>query len=151
MPEIAIKPEDSRRPQGGQRHRGCLRSPSRIGGSLEEASDIEDVRRSLSSIARRLNEAKKHRGCPRSLSRIARRLNEAEQHRGCLRLLLSSPGSHGSPDEAKDPRVRLKKPIDGAASRFGCNARGARKNPRVLEKRLERVSAYGPPRGSWKF
>jgi hypothetical protein len=87
MPEIAIKPEDSRKPQGGQGHRGCLRSPSRIGGSLKEASDIEDVRRSLSSIARRLN--------------------EAEQHRGCLRLLLSSPGSHGSPDEAKDPRVRL--------------------------------------------
>jgi hypothetical protein len=87
MPEIAIKPENSRKPQGGQRHRGCLRSPSRI--------------------ARRLNEAEKHRGCPRSLSRIARRLNEAEQHQGCLRLLLSSPGSHGSPDEAKDPRVRL--------------------------------------------
>jgi hypothetical protein len=24
MPEIATKPEDSRKPQGGQRHRGCL-------------------------------------------------------------------------------------------------------------------------------
>jgi hypothetical protein len=39
------------KPRGGQRHGGCLRSPSRIGGSLEEASDSEDVRRLLSRIA----------------------------------------------------------------------------------------------------
>jgi hypothetical protein len=45
------------------------------------------------------------------------------------------------PGRRQGPAGQSLKPIDGAASRFGCNARGARKNPRVLEKRLERVSA----------
>jgi hypothetical protein len=34
----------NKKPQGGQRHRGCLHLLSRIAGCLEEASDIEDVR-----------------------------------------------------------------------------------------------------------
>jgi hypothetical protein len=45
MPDIAIKPEDSREPRGGQRHpsRGCLRIATKHSRELREESPAPDL------------------------------------------------------------------------------------------------------------
>jgi hypothetical protein len=43
MPEITIKHEDSRKPQGGQRHRGCLRIATKHSRELREESPAPDL------------------------------------------------------------------------------------------------------------